>query len=60
MKFKTICCYCQKTISIKEYPDEQQVSSLHKSNKILVSHGICDFCLPGVKAEYGLNQEGDE
>jgi len=60
MKFKTICAYCGRLISIKDLPDEQPRPFRTQMASEMVSHGICKSCLASVRAEYGLTHKGEQ
>lgn len=57
MKFRTVCAWCNRLISEKEYPKTKNSLALSK-NGVMISHGLCDRCRKNLETIYGLKKGG--
>lgn len=57
MKFRTVCAWCNRLISEKEYPKTKNSLALSK-NGVMISHGLCDRCRKNLENIYGLKKGG--
>jgi len=57
MKFRTVCAWCNRLISEKEYPKTKNSLALSK-NGVMISHGLCARCRKNLETIYGLKKGG--